>query len=416
MSETVYVLGAGVNKAVADLGGINPPLATEFFSQFLTLREFQGDPYTARLAPVLDYIQRYWRRDRRLLASEAFDIEEFFSLLDRQVSEATAVGDHDTTTRLQSIDFEAKRLVAELLAHYEHFIERSYPVRALAKQIWERQANVITFNYDSIIEQSIASESGFDDASKSPKLGYLQRYQSNTLTDHDIAGRCRRWHQPLGYGVKFDVVQLLGVPGPFTLVSGEPFYSLPDNQPYEWSVLKLHGSLNWFQYLPIPTRGSFGSNKSPRFPPEKENQILLMTGFWSWAMLPEYDGWLLEPLIVPPTLYKDSFFQRKLFRRVLQPIWGRARAALGACRHLVIVGYSFPPTDFDARRLFLEGLADKRVDTLTVVNPSDSARSTARRLCAHDTYLEFPFLADYVAATVPSPPPPMVIHMAREGS
>lgn len=77
-----------------------------------------------------------------------------------------------------------------------------------------------------------------------------------------------------------------------------------------------------------------------------------------------------------PVLYKDL--------RGTGPegqTWRRARDELLGCHRLVVAGYSFPPTDFAVRRLFLEAFADGPPEKLVLVNPDPSVRGTAAGLC-----------------------------------
>jgi len=48
---------------------------------------------------------------------------------------------------------------------------------------------------------------------------------------------------------------------------------------------------------------------------------------------------------------------------------------------LVVAGYSFPPTDFAVRRLFLEAFADHSPEKLVSVNPSYDIAATVASLC-----------------------------------
>jgi hypothetical protein len=90
---------------------------------------------------------------------------------------------------------------------------------------------------------------------------------------------------------------------------------------------------------------------------------------------PEIDGWLLEPLIITPVLHKD------LSPGLFGQIWSMAKAELKACRRLVIGGYSFPPSDFHTRRLFLEAFEEHEPEELIVINPDTSVVETAKTLC-----------------------------------
>jgi hypothetical protein len=92
---------------------------------------------------------------------------------------------------------------------------------------------------------------------------------------------------------------------------------------------------------------------------------------------PSKDGWYLDPVIITPLLYKD--YETSPF----QMIWNQAREALEACRHLIVIGYSLPPTDFGVQRLFLEAFKDTRLQELTIVNPDRDVARRIKELCHH---------------------------------
>ena len=104
---------------------------------------------------------------------------------------------------------------------------------------------------------------------------------------------------------------------------------------------------------------------------------------------------MTERLLVTPVLYKQELLQTSMF----PTLWQRALSELSGCRRLVIVGYSFPPTDFGTKRLFLEAFADRPpLEELIIVNP-DPALHLIRRLIHHDgPIISLNNLEAYVAA------------------
>jgi hypothetical protein len=182
------------------------------------------------------------------------------------------------------------------------------------------------------------------------------------------------WNRPLGYGFKFDEIPLqqVGVP---KYVEGARFYTLRENQLYTKPLLKLHGSLNWFRYY-IRTSPSLPEESEPRLN-GKENEIILNDGHWWLAKPPDHKGWLLDPVIITPILYKDEYYDRKPFKE----IWKMAKDVLSRCEKMVVIGYSFPPTDFDSKRLLFESLAEGNLKELIVVNPDHNLAKTTKELC-----------------------------------
>ncbi len=52
MAETVYLLGAGINRVIKDWNGLQPPLATDFFQQALRLHDGGSEQYREKVKPL----------------------------------------------------------------------------------------------------------------------------------------------------------------------------------------------------------------------------------------------------------------------------------------------------------------------------------------------------------------------------
>lgn len=78
------------------------------------------------------------------------------------------------------------------------------------------------------------------------------------------------------------------------------------------------------------------------------------------------------------------------------PIWDKAKEALRRCHRLIVVGYSFPPTDFLTKKMFLEAFSLNSLKELTIVNPSCEAVDIASNLCHFKRPTVFQNLEEYV--------------------
>ena len=85
---TTFLLDAGINCAVSRTDdNLNSPLARNFFSQALQHPRFEDFSHQT-LSPLLNFIQKYWRLDRKQLAQTEFDLEKCYTFIELQRREA----------------------------------------------------------------------------------------------------------------------------------------------------------------------------------------------------------------------------------------------------------------------------------------------------------------------------------------
>ena len=367
MAETVYVLGAGINRSIKDASHLRPPLATDLFKQALR-HELLDETGRQELKDLFAYIWRYWRYSVEDLREEPFDLEACFTMLQQQRIEADEDGDERQKESISQIEDQLTALLTRYLAYIEHFSSGTSDLGEVGKQVLSERAAVLTFNYDTIVESAIEEAGGTTDESP-PEEG--------TVLEEHLSYSEYKWNRALAFGVRFDEVHIqqkrVVVLEP---VVGERFYGHPDNELYPTPILKLHGSLNWFIHTSRQSRpNAYGATKNP-----KEGSVVLASGYphvrHGFGTLDDLYGWVLRPMIVTPVLYKDL-----VGKGVVGQSWRIARKELSTCRRLVVAGYSFPATDFATRRLFLEAFADSSPKELVSVNPSRSVAGEAAFLC-----------------------------------
>lgn len=366
MSETVYILGAGANQGVVDRIGRRPPLSNNFFS----LAQFGTRVYPAHLPEeaqdIFNYIRKYWRKDAGDLAAEAFDVEELFTLLQLQKAEAFRRDDLDAYRSVAQVYNAVTAWFTEYLAGFRVSDIHESAMEEFGRTLWQERSVVITFNYDCIVETAIAYASG---VSHGP-------YPDHGDVSSDVALTYSHfnWNTALCYGVPFDEVEPFraGVPEP---IAGNVFYAHPRNQLYDSPILKLHGSINWYRYVPVRVRPEVEQIQGPA-PRGSILQIRPTPSFVGNVR----QGWMTERELITPALYKQAWLETDRF----DTLWRRAAEELSRCRRLVIVGYSFPPTDFATKRLFLETFADRPpLDELVVVDPDQERIERMARALTH---------------------------------
>lgn len=370
----VYLVGAGLNQHVKNWHGLSPPMNPNFFQVALQMKKFSNEYYIKKMSRVYDYIKKIWKKDRKDLLLEPFDIEELFTILELQAMEAENDLDKEKSRELFTIQFMLKSFIGELLSDFTHFASTSDTMRSFGEVLYEQKPTIMTFNYDCMIEEVIESASGV--RSEVPSTYLKPRgFEETEIPYNELPYSHFNWNRPLGYGLEFAKVQLHRA-GVSTYVDGDRFYSHPDNKLYDWSILKLHGSLNWFRYLPLRKYPQI-PNIEQEFPLRLQDQVILVEGHWWFAEPPDLDGWIIDPIIITPVLYKSRFYNQPLF----EAIWTMARKSLLNCKKLVVVGYSFSPTDFSLKKLMLEVFSGHEIDELIVVNPNTSVVQIVKELC-----------------------------------
>lgn len=377
MKEVVYLLGAGVNQAVKDWDGQSPPLLDNFFNVALQKGKFSDDYYSRQIQDVYDYIEKHFKRTKRDLAKSRFDLELCFTLLERQIKQAKQNGKVEEFKKLVNVKFHLESFLAEVLSDFEYFASLSHTMRNFGRVLSHERPTIITFNYDCLMESILESAFGVN-VSIPKSFRDFRPFEERELPDETLIYSHFNWNRPLGYGFGFDEIQLQQA-GVSKFVRGSRFYSLPQNQLYSKPLLKLHGSLNWFQYLPIRSFPVLPGEPEPKFD-GKESEIILKSGTWWFSRPPDHNGWFVWPLIITPALYNDEYYNQKPFRE----IWGMGKRALAECKKFVVIGYSFSPTDFSTKHLLTESFISNDLEELIVINPDHNVVKVAKELCHFD--------------------------------
>jgi hypothetical protein len=265
-------------------------------------------------------------------------------------------------------------------------IETHSAMRPLGQILWTEKPIIITFNYDCFLEASIEYASHMN---QSEKPAVRRLYDRSEVTEEELAYSNWNWNRPLGYYIRFDEVMIHDGNIHNRLrrryVNKHRFYSHPNHNLYSWYILKPHGSINWFRYI---SEDSFPRMMDvPERPLSKKqrSQIILGEDDWSWLDYPELNGWPIDPILIPPLCNKEELLREPIYRRNLLPLWKKAKAALSSAKKLIIIGYSFPPTDSLTKKIFRDAFSKNRLKELIVVNPDEEAINRAKKLCHIDS-------------------------------
>jgi NAD-dependent SIR2 family protein deacetylase len=144
-------------------------------------------------------------------------------------------------------------------------------------------------------------------------------------------------------------------------------------------LIKLHGSLNW---LMCPDCGRIEVSDAPLAHHYKREACVKSCGGY------------LERLIVPPNPTKSQYIQN------IYDLWRKADVLLSKADKIVIIGYSLPEIDTDARELLSDPV--RRVKAFEIVNTDAKALLTLEsrlgRKCASEEAMSF---SDYILRQSP---------------
>ncbi|MHB8590058.1 MAG: hypothetical protein ACYDA0_14605 [Candidatus Dormibacteraceae bacterium] len=163
MAKIVYVLGAGFGCSVVDpTRGKRAPLARNFFQVLVEANRgvfrqmLDGIRRRVYVDVLLAEIQRTWHLNLDQLAAQPFDIEECMTLFESELLDRPA-GDRSLT--LLRAQYALRSL---LLMYLSDLSLNAYTpsARRFGQEVMQGAADVISFNYDTLAEEAIASSSG----------------------------------------------------------------------------------------------------------------------------------------------------------------------------------------------------------------------------------------------------------------
>ncbi len=196
------------------------------------------------------------------------------------------------------------------------------------------------------------------------------------LLDETLRARGQgKWDPRFGYGVAAYTKGPRGRGTEYWACS-DPTGEYVDYPGESITVLKMHGSMNWF---PVPQ--------------DREPPVLQLRQRW-WH---QRGG--LDFEIVPPE------WNKPIRSGIYKHIWRKARQTLRETTCLTIIGYSLPATDLPAQALFMVDTHQRRqaaamLKHLVLVNPDRIARARirsvlARRIGGKTRVVTFDTLCDF---------------------
>lgn len=344
--KTVILLGAGISRAAAGKKPLakRPPLDADFFE-----------------------ISRYSD------SSKHFDVVRVLKNL---------VGDYSQTL-LKSLETSAAYLYLKAVdspsgsSYHKGFID----LLLLLNSVLASSTNDLSLGPRSLLYRFFLSE--LKRVNK-PKDLTLITFNYDLLAERaldEIASR--NGSEYFSFPGCYRLKDVEGVP---TINTHNTFMNI-DKESEGVAVLKLHGSMNWQSKHSSPE-----PYPSALYSPARSLYVMnspKIAHSLSWK--PKKRLVYMKPIIVPPVSGK-----RGMMHNSMKDIWKIAGRALREADRVVVIGYSCPPLDLEARILLSENLRQNKNKKLYVIDPSPESSAKFIEICGVDHATFYTSLKDWV--------------------
>jgi len=321
--RTVFVFGAGATKAC---GG---PLTNEILPEaFKILDSFPGFEREGFLELVNEYLVERYHIPADITARKKEDypqLPRLLAMLDAAIERDRSLGAQWTPDRLQIVRSGLEFLIFALLQHKLQRLSANHYYSLL--KLCGSDPVMVSLNYDIIVDNAFC-----------------------------------RWAEDEVGGA---------FPDYGTEISTNAYQTIPK----VGTLLKLHGSLNWY-FCPGCQRLFVGINDSGRGEGGRFYKVLEIL-YVEDPLEPRYScsgsacrecGAAVKPILITPSHQRD--YENPHIAR----IWETANDVLEQADQVVIVGYSLPAEDTYVNLLLNHGLAHLDPSSITVVDYDEDMR------------------------------------------
>lgn len=165
-------------------------------------------------------------------------------------------------------------------------------------------------------------------------------------------------------------------------------YSIEDKEESNnISLLKLHGSLNWFKcstcgkIIPFNDFNSFKAEQHIAHPNQTSDKSMEISK--SDPSILSHCGHEISsdnPWIVPPTWNKTDY------HTTLSNVWSKAAKELSDAEHIFIIGYSLPESDYFFKFLYSLGtLGSSIIKGIYIINPDEQVDPNYKNMISNFT-------------------------------
>lgn len=303
----VYVLGAGAGASYkGSFLGETSPVAKNFFEKAMKVmqihnirgRHFGDEELT--FEHIFNFIDVFWGVPREKISQANLDMEEVLTLLSIELEE-------DLPGKERLLQAYEEYLLLMALTFDKILYGEPCPQHSSIAKSLNPGDTVISFNYELLMDYAL----------------------------HNLHNPKLNWQFSSGYGLSCRQLN-----GHVDLDNNDH-----DNGVSNARLLKLHGSLNW---LFCPSCGQLYAYEHS----DTKGNSAIINGMANMVKCAtEHCCQRLSRVIIPPTLMKN--YQSIPF---IPDLWRQAREALQGAKEIIVIGYSFPTTDFRSNWMFRKAM------------------------------------------------------------
>jgi len=386
--KTVWIFGAGASHHYnLNSRGVRVPLANGFFNAFNALPTTDG--FNAHVGPLISFLTHYRGVNPLEVSLWTENIEDFMTsietelntLIERKKKKRLAEKDMLKAISLAAVFGNMNFIFANVINEAQNGPSES-AYRYLLDFCGPNDT-FVTFNWDTLLDRALADTGGW-----TPTEGYGLSFSS--VLDGT-------WKQSVeaspGFQTNWKLLKLHGSANwlvPFTFIHLETFdytSSVPESDniflywqttlPYETYKSRWRGGYVpiCYCYYPPNIPGAFFSHKQLSPGPNRMWARFTPIGIFSPFEEPSGDGILSSPVLITPVRQKKY----DIYQSKIEHLWQLSADLMRTAEKIVIIGYSFPPTDTRPLEL-LRKILDSRKGEISIEIVAPDAEGIISRI------------------------------------
>lgn len=415
--RTLWLFGAGASYHYnLNARGVHVPLANGFFEAFNELPTSQG--FQAHVGPFISYLGHYRGVQAEDVSKWRENVEDFMTSVEAEILELkTKKGGSD----LDADDFSKGYSLASVFNNLGFILAsvvneaQNGPSESVYRYLLEfcgPDDAFITFNWDTLLDRALVDTGGW-----SPNDGYGLGFAGalDGTWKPSVEGAAE-------FSTNWKLLKLHGSTNwlvPYTHVNFQTFEhvsSVPQSEriflywqsalPYGTHKSRWHGGYvpTCYCYYPPNIPGAYFEEKEIS---AEEGHIFVRytpKGIFAPFDEPDCDGIPASAVLITPVRQKKY----EIYETAMNSLWRQAAELLETSDKIVIVGYSFPPTDARPLELVANSLAARpgkiaiefvAPDASAIVARIGERLENAKSVTSHD--IKFEEYMDVLARDMP---------------